>query len=117
MKDEPRVASHPSLWEYVNPPVSSASSIFYVMAYTVVSLLVYAYAAHKLTIEERPLRERCFELTETRASLKKATLELSEMVASLSDPAADEYALIMELGRIPRGSYKIMFVKPGKKAS
>lgn len=86
------------------------------MAYTVLSLLVYAYAAHQLTIEEKPLQERCSELARIKNTLQKANQQLSLMVSSLSDPAADEYALITELGRIPRSCCKILFAKKEKKA-
>lgn len=117
MNEGHKATAHRYLSERIEPSFSSAPSIFNIMAYTVISLLVYAYAAHNLSTEEQPLRERCSELTNERNSLKKMNQELSEMAASLSDPAADEYALITELGRIPKGSYKIVFVTPGKKAT
>ena len=91
------------------PPESSATSLFYLMAYGVISLLVYSYAAHQLTLDEKPLQELCYQLSSERDVLRKENKELSEMVASLADPAADEYALITELGRIPKESFKIVF--------
>ncbi len=98
----------------VDPPQTVAPSLFYLMAYTVIALLVYTYAAHQLGMAEEPLQERCNELNREKESLRKQNQELSEMVASLADPAADEYAIITELGRIPKGSFKIVF-SPGEK--
>jgi hypothetical protein len=99
----------------VNPPASVATSLFYLMAYSVIALFIYTYATHQLSIEERPLQDRCTELHRNKENLKKQNQELSEMVASLGDPAADEYAIITELGRIPKGSVKILFSEVDKK--
>lgn len=101
----------------IGPQSSSAPSLFYVMVFVVLALLLYAYATHVLTIEEQPLKRRCTELHEEKERLQKINHELSEMVASLSDPAADEYALITELGKIPKGSYKIVFKKSDIRAA
>ena len=83
-------------------------TIFTVMAFTVIALGVYAYASYELCQEARPLAAKCQELEARLHTTKSAVKELSEMAASLSDPAADEYALITELGRIPEGSKKLL---------
>ena len=83
-------------------------SIFTVMAFTVVALGIYAYASYELQQEAQPLATKCQELERKLNATKRLSKELSETVASLSDPAADEYALITELGRIPEGSRKIV---------
>lgn len=98
-----------------DPPHSVATSLFYLMVFTVIALLVYTYAAHQLSLSEQPLLDRCYELRTEKEALTKENLELSEMVASLADPAADEYAIITELGKIPKGSMKILFVESGNK--
>ena len=84
-------------------------SIFSVMAFTVMALGIYAYASYELQQAARPLADRCQELEAKLSATKKSKKELSDMVSSLSDPAADEYALITELGRIPEGSRKLLF--------
>ena len=84
-------------------------SIFSMMVYTVVSLGVYAYASYELAHEAVPLVERCDGLEARLQATRRTTRELSEVVASLSDPAADEYALITELGRVPEGSRVMYF--------
>lgn len=94
---------------FIEPPQSVATSLFSLMSYIVIALLVYTYAAHRLFLEEQPLEVRCATLNAEKEALKKENKELSEMVAALSDPAADEYAIITELGRIPKGSMKIVF--------
>ncbi len=91
---------------------SLSRSIFSVMMYTVVALGMYAYASYELRQEVAPLDVRCSELEMKLCTTRKATKELSEMVASLTDPAADEYALITELGRIPEGSRKMLLPPP-----
>jgi hypothetical protein len=87
---------------------SLSKSIFSVMAFTVMALGTYAYASYTLHQEAQPLATKCQELQEKLKDARMSTKELSEMVASLSDPAADEYALITELGRIPEGSRKVL---------
>jgi hypothetical protein len=93
-------------------PQSVSWSIFTVMTYTVVALGVYAYASYELRSEARPLEERCEALELKRQNARRAVRDLSQTVASLSDPAADEYALITELGRIPEGSRKMLLTPP-----
>ena len=83
-------------------------SIFTVMAFTVVALGIYAYASYELQQEASPLAVKCQELESKLHAAKMTSKELSEMVSGLSDPAADEYALITELGRIPEGSRKVL---------
>jgi hypothetical protein len=84
------------------------SSLF-MGAFTIFALFVFAYASYRLDEEMKPLYEKQKGLEEKRDSLKRKTHDLQEKVSSLSDPAADEYALITELGRAPDGSYKILF--------
>jgi hypothetical protein len=84
-------------------------SIFCVLAYTVTALLVYAYASYRVTTESSPLIERCQQLQDSLAENTFAVIETSALVASLSDPAADEYALITELGRIPEDTCKVLY--------
>ena len=93
-------------------PQTVSWSIFTVMTYTVVALSVYAYASYELHIEARPLQNRCEALDLKRQNVQRTVRDLSETVASLSDPAADEYALITELGRIPEGSRKMLLTPP-----
>jgi hypothetical protein len=93
-------------------PQTVSWSIFTVMSYTVIALGVYAYASYGLRCEAKPLEERCEKLELKRRNAEKSVQELSETVASLSDPAADEYALITELGRIPDGSRKMLLIHP-----
>ena len=92
---------------------SLSRSIFSVLVFTVAALGLYAYASYELHQEARPLADKCQELEDKLQATKMATKELSEMVASLSDPAADEYALITELGRIPEGSRKVLLPSAG----
>jgi len=101
----------------VDPPHSVATSLFYLLAYTVISLLVYTYATYQLSVTEKPLQDRCTELNAEKEALKRENVMLSEMAASLADPAADEYAIITELGRIPKGSFKIVFTETDKKTA
>lgn len=89
-------------------------SIFSLMSYTAIALGLYAYASYKLSQEALPLEQRCHVLSDKLHELKKSTLELRQTVASLSDPAADEYALITELGMIPEGSRKMLLKPPPK---
>jgi hypothetical protein len=100
------------LHSFFEQPPSSVKSLFCAMAYSVVALLLYSYASYQLEEECRPLFSRCFELEDKLLHEKTTTKELSEMVDNLSDPAADEYALITELGRIPEGSKKLFFQNP-----
>ena len=94
------------------PRISILSqSIFTILAYTVVALVVYAYASYTLSCEIAPLEERCHILDQRLKKQLRKKAELSNIVASLSDPAADEYALITELGRIPSGS-RLVVVNP-----
>ncbi len=86
-------------------------SIFCILAYTVVALLVYAYASYRVANESGPLIQRCEQLQNELSQTTGAVKRLSEVVSSLSDPSADEYALITELGRIPEGTCKILFPK------
>ena len=79
------------------------------MSYTAAALGIYAYASYGLRCEAQPLEERCEALEARRHTAERDVRELSETVASFSDPAADEYALITELGRIPEGSKKMLF--------
>jgi hypothetical protein len=88
-------------------------SIFSVMAFTVVALGLYAYASYELQQEAHPLAVKCQELDDKLCATKMSTKDLSEMVRSLSDPAADEYALVTELGRIPEGSRKVLLNPTG----
>jgi hypothetical protein len=88
-------------------------SIFSVMAFTVIALGLYAYASYELQQEALPLAAKCRELEDKLHATKMSTKELSEMVSSLSDPAADEYALVTELGRIPDGSRKVVLKPTG----
>ena len=74
------------------------------MAFTVISLGLYAYASYELRHEAAPLKCRCEELESKLKATRRMTKELSEVMESFSDPAADEYALITELGEIPEGS-------------
>jgi hypothetical protein len=90
-------------------------SILSMMVFTVVSLGLYAYASYELDHEALPLQARCDELTEKLTAMRQATKELNQIVESLSDPAADEYALITELGRIPEGS-RVMILSPPKRS-
>jgi hypothetical protein len=83
------------------------------MAFTVVALGLYAYASYELQQEARPLAAKCQKLEQKLRAAKMSTKELSEMVVSLSDPAADEYALVTELGRIPEGSRKVILNSRG----
>ena len=92
-------------------PQTVSWSIFTVMAYTVAALGVYAYASYGLRCEAQPLEERCEALELKRYTAEQAVKQLSQTVASFSDPAADEYALITELGRIPEGSRKMLLPK------
>lgn len=85
------------------------------MAFTVIALGIYAFASYGLQNTAAPLRSRCQELEAKLLKAKQATKELAEMVSSLSDPAADEYALITELGRIPEGSRKLLLPSPAEK--
>jgi hypothetical protein len=87
---------------------SLSHSIFTVMAFTVVALGIYAYASYALQQEASPLAVKCQELEANLRSAKMTSKELSEMVCGLSDPVADEYALVTELGRIPEGSRKVL---------
>ena len=88
-------------------------SIFCILAYTVVALLVYAYASYHVANESGPLIERCEQLQDALAKTTGAVKRLSEVVSSLSDPTADEYALITELRRdIPEGTCKILYPNP-----
>lgn len=87
---------------------SSPSAFFYVLAYTVLALTTYAYASYGLAQAIEPLRRHCQELEERLSSAKKLRSSLADKVESLSDPAADEYALLVELGRIPEGSRKVL---------
>ena len=93
-------------------PQTVSWSIFTVMTYTVVALSFYAYASYELHCEAQPLHNRCQALELKRQNARKTVRDLSETVASLSDPAADEYALITELGRIPEGSRKMLLTHP-----
>lgn len=93
-------------------PTSPVSrSIFCILTYTVVSLLVYAYASYHVSSETLPLIDRCQRLQEALTVTSLAVTELSTVVTSLSDPAADEYALITELGRVPDGTCKVLYQK------
>ena len=92
-------------------PQTVSWSIFTVMTYTVISLGVYAYASYGLRCEALPLEARCEALDAKRHSTERSVRELTEVVASFSDPAADEYALITELGRIPEGSRKMLLTQ------
>jgi hypothetical protein len=83
-------------------------SIFTILAYTTTALVVYAYASYILSCEIAPLEERSHTLDLRLKQLLRQKAELASVVASLSDPAADEYALITELGRIPSGSRLIV---------
>ena len=98
-------------------PPSLPRSIFSVMAFTVVALGIYAYASYELHGEAHPLAAKCQDLEDKLYATRGMTKELSEMVASFSDPAADEYALITELGRIPEGSRQIVLKHTGAPAS
>lgn len=93
-------------------PQTVSWSIFTVMTYTVVALSIYAYASYELHSEAQPLHDRCQALELKRQNARKTVRDLSETVAGLSDPAADEYALITELGRIPEGSRKMLLTPP-----
>lgn len=104
--------SHEALDIVFDVGPSLSRSIFSVMVYTVVALGMYAYASYELRLESTPLDARCTELEGRLRTARQSTKELSEMVASLSDPAADEYALITELGRIPEGSRKMVLPPP-----
>jgi hypothetical protein len=88
-----------------------SNSIFTILAYTAIALVVYAYASYTISCEIAPLEERCHNLDVQLKKLRHQKAELSNVVTSLSDPAADEYALITELGRIPLGS-RLIVVNP-----
>lgn len=90
---------------------NSSATIFSTLTFCVIALLIYACAAYQLTLEKEPLQKRCEELTARKEALFQTNKELSEMVASFADPAADEFALITELGRMPEGYKKIIFNK------
>jgi hypothetical protein len=100
-----------STYTVLDVPPSLPRSIFMMMAYTVVSLGLYAYASYELQQEAIPLQSRCEELQARLLATHRSTKELAEIVGSLSDPAADEYALITELGRIPEGC-RVMLLSP-----
>ena len=106
--------SHKALDLAFDVAPSLSRSIFSVMAFTVVVLGLYAYASYELHQEAHPLAAKCQELEEKLHATKASTKELSEMTSSLSDPAADEYALVTELGRIPDGSRKMLLNTTGK---
>ena len=100
--------SHAALDLAFDVAPSLSKSIFSVMAFTIMALGIYAYASYTLHQEAQPLATKCQELQAKLKETKMSTKELSEMVSSLSEPAADEYALITELGRIPEGSRKVL---------
>ncbi len=115
---EPKTNSIPGLGiakEQARDPVPRISilsqSIFTILAYTAIALVVYAYASYTLSCEIAPLEERCHILDQRLKKQLRKKAELSNIVASLSDPAADEYALITELGRIPSES-RLIVVNP-----
>jgi hypothetical protein len=108
---------HRALDLVFDAPLSLPRSIFSVMAFTVVALGVYAYASYELHKETLPLTAKCQDLEDKLYATRGMTKELSEMVASLSDPAADEYALITELGRIPERSRKVVIKYSGAPTS
>lgn len=88
---------------------SSIRSIFLGLSYSVAALLLYAYASYQLDLQMHPLSVRCQELTCKLDALKAESHRLHEMVSHSADPAADEHALITELGLIPKGSRKLFF--------
>lgn len=93
---------------------SSSTIIFSTLTFCVMALLLYACATYQLTLEKEPLQKRCLELAARKKALSLTNKELSEMVASFADPAADEFALISELGKVPEGYKKIIFNKSKK---
>jgi hypothetical protein len=84
----------------------------FVLLFTGIALLTYGYASLQLERQIAPLRERCQHLEQKLDTTRQQRIELEEMVASLSDPAAVEHALIAELGRVPEGKRKIAFGSP-----
>jgi len=79
----------------------------FVVVFTAIVVLVYGYASLQLKRQIDPLAQRCQRLEHELTATREHRIELEEMVASLSDPAAEEYALIAELGRVPEGKCKI----------
>ncbi len=84
----------------------------FVLFFTSMALLIYGYASFQLKHQITPLRERCQHLEQKLHTTREERKDLEEMVASLSDPAAVEYALIAELGRVPEGKRKIALGSP-----
>ncbi len=73
------------------------------------SLFIYAYAAYRLHLEEEPLLDKAYDLEVKKDHIIRELTLLREMTKSLSDPSADEYALIVRYGKIPEGMKKIVF--------
>jgi hypothetical protein len=96
------------------PTHSSSTTIFSTLFFCVIALLIYTYASLQLTHEKKPLQRRCSELVAKKEALKAANKELLEMASSFGDPSADEFALITELGKVPEGYKKVIFVKSKK---
>jgi len=90
----------------------SRSSKPFVLLFTAMALFIYGYASLQLKRQIAPLQERCQNLEQKLHATKEQRKDLEEMVASLSDPAAVEYALIAELGRVPEGKRKIALGSP-----
>jgi len=84
----------------------------FILLFTALALLVYGYASFQLYRQIAPLHERCQKLEQTLQNTRQRRVDLEEMVASLSDPAAEEYALISEIGRVPEGKRKIALCTP-----
>jgi CRISPR/Cas system CSM-associated protein Csm4 (group 5 of RAMP superfamily) len=92
----------------IKPSSPLLRTFLYIGSFTIVSLFLYAYASYRLEETMKPLYEKKEKLEEKKEALKKVTKELQEKVSSLKDPKAEEYALIVELGRVPEGSFKIL---------
>ena len=78
---------------------------------------MYTYASYALSKEIFPLKERCEEVSEKLAKVQQEKMRKKSFIASLSDPSADEYALITELGRVPIGSKVIIDLQENQGSS
>ena len=91
-----------------------SKSLFFILAYTSIVATVFLVATFNISNQIAPLQLRCRSLAERLQKTKENRNQLNSMVSSSQDPAAEEYGLITELGRIPEGYKKIIFKEPVK---
>jgi len=84
-------------------------SVIFILAYTCIVAIIFLVATFNISNQINPLQLRCHSLAERLQKTKENRDQLSSMVSSSQDPAAEEYGLITELGRIPEGYKKIIF--------